>query len=278
MSSESTYIHGSAPEEQRRLSLLNVLLNERSLQELELNGGERILDVGCGLGQFSRAIVRASGEGATGIGVERDQDQLSQARRLAKADDEMELVEFRQGDATDLPLQDDEWKSFDVVHARFLLEHIQEPIQIVSQMTAAARPGGRIVLADDDHDGVLLWPEPMGFRTLWQAYVRSYQRLGNDPFVGRKLVSLLHQTGLTRIRNATVFFGGCAGNDEFDSVLGNLVGIFEGAKEEILTDKCVDQGLFDSAMEALIRWGNDPTATMWYSMCWAEGFVPVSES
>src|SRR5688572_33292952 len=52
----SSYIHGTAPQEQARLSLLNDLLNARCLRELDLKGGERILDVGSGLGQLSRAM------------------------------------------------------------------------------------------------------------------------------------------------------------------------------------------------------------------------------
>ena len=58
---ESTYIHGTAPEEQRRLSLLNdVLLNPASLHEIGLRGDERVIDFGSGLGQFTRAMGRAA--------------------------------------------------------------------------------------------------------------------------------------------------------------------------------------------------------------------------
>ena len=47
--STSTYIHGTSPEEQRRLSLMNdVLLNPLSLRELALRGDERIIDFGAG--------------------------------------------------------------------------------------------------------------------------------------------------------------------------------------------------------------------------------------
>jgi hypothetical protein len=59
--SSDHYIHGATPEQQRRLSRLNDLLNEASLRELGLSGGERILDVGSGLAQFWFAMCWAQG-------------------------------------------------------------------------------------------------------------------------------------------------------------------------------------------------------------------------
>ena len=56
--SESRYIHGTAPEEQARLSQLNQLLNDAALRELRLRGGERIVDFGSGLSQLTRAMAR----------------------------------------------------------------------------------------------------------------------------------------------------------------------------------------------------------------------------
>ena len=40
----SHYVHGTSPEEQRRLSHLNRLLNAGSVKEMALAGGERVLD------------------------------------------------------------------------------------------------------------------------------------------------------------------------------------------------------------------------------------------
>lgn len=101
----------------------------------------------------------------------------------------MDMVEWRHGDALKLPLEKRLWGTFDVVHSRFVLEHLQEPEQAVRQMVRAVRRGGRVVLADDDHQVLRLWPEPPGFVELWQAYIRTYEHLVCDSFVGRRLVS-----------------------------------------------------------------------------------------
>jgi ubiquinone/menaquinone biosynthesis C-methylase UbiE len=132
---------------------------------MSLQGGEKILDVGAGLGQFSRAMARAAGPEARVVGVERDAAQIAEARRQAELAGEGGLVEWRSGDAAALPLESGEWGGFDVAHTRFLLEHVPDPPAIVRQMLRAVRPGGRIVLADDDHELLRFWPKCRRQRT-----------------------------------------------------------------------------------------------------------------
>lgn len=265
------YIHGSAPKEQRRLSGLNALLNRACLRELALTGGEVVLDVGSGLGQLTRDIARAVTPGGRVIGVERDKQQLAEARHQAQEAGEMDLVEWRLGDALKLPLERREWGSFDVVHARFVLEHVGKPEQVVRQMVRAARRGGRVVLADDDHHVLRLWPEPEGFVELWQAYIRAYEHLVCDPFVGRRLVALLSDAGAKPQRNHWIFFGSCAGNPEFPGFVRNLIGVIETARVVITGPLGFNPKQFDQAFRALRQWGRRSDAALWYGLCWAEG-------
>ncbi|HVS33158.1 MAG TPA: methyltransferase domain-containing protein [Thermoanaerobaculia bacterium] len=267
----STYIHGTSPDEQRRLSLMNdVLLNPESLREMTLRGDERILDFGSGLGQFTRAMARAAPRGHV-VGIERDPAQRETAQRLAESEGEGALAEFRAGDVIDLHLPDGEWGTYDIAHARFVLEHVREPLRVVENMVRAVRPGGRVILADDDHDVMRLWPEPAGFTELWRAYMRSYDRLGNDPLAGRRLVSLLHQAGAMPVRNRWIFFGGCAGMDTFDVVTANMIGVVTTARQTILDMALLDAPTFDAAIAAYRKWARRPDAAIWFSMCWAEG-------
>ncbi|UCE08799.1 MAG: methyltransferase domain-containing protein [bacterium] len=253
------------------MSLLNELLNTASLDELKLQQGDRVLDVGSGLGQFSRAMARVVKPMGYVLGIERDSQQLTEAIREAQDDGEKSLVEFRQGDALKLPLRDEELRNFDVVHARFLLEHLRCPLDAVLEMTKAVRASGRIVLMDDDHANFHLYPEPTGFYSLWNAYIRSYDRLGNDPYIGRRLVSLLFKAGAKHIRNTCIFFGGCSGQPTFHSLVDNMIGVLEGSRETMISEKLIDEESFNEAIDNLKKWKVHDSAALWYPVCWAEG-------
>ena len=274
-SDDSHYLHGSSPEEQDRLAKMNEMMNGLALKEMSLRFGESVLDVGSGLGQLTRGMARQVGLGTKVVGIERDKAQLREACRFAATAGESTLVDFRQGDANRLPLKPDEWGSFDLAHTRFVLEHVREPLEVVQQMVQAVRPGGRIILEDDAHDIFRVWPISPGFDRMWRNYIRTYDRVGNDPIIGHRLVSLLHQAGALPKRNTWLFFGACAGQPElFQTCVENIVGILQGVREQILKLGDFDDNAFDGCIDNFREWGQRPDAAMWYAISWVEGVRP----
>ena len=269
----SNYIHGSLPTEQERLTKLNDLINGPCLDLLDLKGGQRVLDVGSGLGQFTLVMAEKVGHNGKCLGIERDKNHLKGALQNLESANKP-WVEFRQGNAENLELQHSEWGTFDIAHARFVLEHVHQPESVLLGMAKAIRPGGKVALADDDHIGLCLYPEPLGFSNLWQAYIRSYDRLGNDPFIGRRMVSLLYQAGLRRIRNNVVFFGDNAGSPTFTAYTNNLMGILNGVKELLIKEGLTSGLVFEDTMDRLQSWAQLPEAALWYTIYWAAGEKP----
>ncbi len=267
------YIHGTHVQEQDRLSVLNDLLNDRCLAKLQLQGDESILDIGCGLGLFSRQLRALVPHGKV-VGVERKSEQITRGIELAMARGYKGEVDFRKGSAYDLPLLRDEAGTFDLVFIRFLLEHLQDPLLAVQQAHTALRSGGRIILVDDDHANFRITPAQPAFERLWPAYCRVYESLGQDPYIGRKLVTLLHQGGFGEFKADFVLFGGAKSEDNFMHYASNLIGIIAGAKEEII-ELGMQQVDFDDDIAALGAWAQLPDATLWYSANWAEGVKQV---
>jgi len=264
------YIHGSSPTERERLALMNRLINPGCLEALRLGSERRVLDMGSGTGLFSLEIARHLGAGAQVVGIEFDPDQVRAARTLWS---DAARLEFRQGDAANPPLAEEEWGRFDLAHTRFLLEHLADPQAVVNAMVRAVRPGGRVVLLDDDHDLMRLWPEPEGFAALWNAYYRAYRPLGNDPSIGRKLPELLMRAGATPTRITQVFYGGCHGAPEFDGIVGNLVGVLEGSRATVLEGGEIGGAEFDAALQRFRDFASEPAAALWYVINYAEGRV-----
>ncbi|MGH8034152.1 MAG: class I SAM-dependent methyltransferase [Lysobacterales bacterium] len=266
-----TYIHGSSAKERQRLALMNDLINQRCLLALELGNERLVLDVGCGTGQFSRLMAAALPPGSTVIAVEHNPDQVQAALQLTEESTGGCAVDFRIGDAQELPLEDTEMGQFDLAHTRFLLEHVHDPAAVVRAMVAAVRPGGRVVLLDDDHELMRFWPEPEGVMAAWKAYYRSYSRLRNDALVGRKLALLLADAGAPVIRIDQLFYGACAGMESFTGVVDNLIGVLQGARFTVLSAGEISKKDYDAALRSLRRFRDVPNAAVWYVVNLAEG-------
>lgn len=272
------YHHRDAldPEEHLRFAAMNDMLNPTSVGMLGLRGGERILDVGCGLAQLTRAMARSTGRSGSAMGIAHSEPWLQEAKRLAEASGESSLVELRSGDLTQLPLNENEWGTFDVVHARFVLGQVDKPDAVVVQMTRAARPGGRVVIEDDDHGLIRLWPEPKGYDALSRSYVRWCETQGFNPFIGRRLVELLQNAGASPKRSASLSVSSCAGSPSFRPLLHIVVESFQSAGKSMMQSGAILSDEFESGMQGLRSWNDHPAAALWYTTCWAEGRRPKS--
>jgi len=274
-------VHGTSRREQARLGMMNRLINGPALRLMTIRPGERIIEFASGLGQMSRAFAHAAGRRGRVVGIERSPDQLRIARRGlrptkagARAGTAPAPIDFRLGDALDPPLRPGEWGTFDTAHTRFLLEHLPRPGELVRVMVRAVRPGGRVILQDEDHDILRLHPEPAGVMKVWRAYIRSYERAGNDPSVGRRLVALLHEAGARPRRCDWIFFGGCAGEERFPPLVENIARILEGAAQATAATRLVSARQVRAAARRLRAWGRRPDAALWFALAWVEGIKP----
>jgi SAM-dependent methyltransferase len=220
---------------------------------------------------MTRAFARALGPGARIVGVERDDRQRAAAADQAAEAGEADLAEFRAGDAAALPLARTERGAFDLAHARFLLEHVPDPLAVVREMVSAVRPGGRIVLVDDDHEHLQLWPECPEMERLWRVYWEAYRDHGFDPVIGRRMMGLLTEAGAQPHRVTSVFYGACRGMDVFDAVVDNLIGVIRSSVAGLALERKLSRAEIDEAFAAFARWRQGGAATVWYSLPMAEG-------
>lgn len=115
--------------------------HRRLLEAAAFSDGDRVLDVGCGNGESTRAAAKASGSGWA-VGVDLSSQMLERARSLA-ALEQITNITFEQADAQVHPFEPD---AFDLAISRFGAMFFAEPVAAFANIGAALRPGGRLVL------------------------------------------------------------------------------------------------------------------------------------
>jgi SAM-dependent methyltransferase len=180
-----------------------------ALAALDLRPGLTALDVGCGPGTNLPDL--AAGVTAAGrvIGVDHDPEMLAEARRRTTG----LPVELRQGDAHDLPVED---QSVDRARVDRMLQHVTDPARVVAELYRVTRPGGLICLYEPDWATLAVASADAAtsraFTEFTCAQVRNFS-------VGRQLPALAAAAGFT-VRSAQPAPGVWHDFEEADVVLG----------------------------------------------------------
>lgn len=106
--------------------------------------GMRVLDVGCGTGNFS---IKLAEMGCKVIGVDVSEEMLKIARE--KIREKGLNIEFHQIDVYDISFNDNE---FDAVFSMAAFEFIKEPKQAYNEMFRVLKPGGQLLIGTIHRD------------------------------------------------------------------------------------------------------------------------------
>jgi ubiquinone/menaquinone biosynthesis C-methylase UbiE len=107
-----------------------------------IGDGQRVLDVGCGIGDPTLQVAVLVGPHGRVVGVDLVEEMLATARERAAALG-LAHVEFRTGDIARLDLRADE---FDVVLARWSLIYVEDVGDALARLRGTLVPGGRIAV------------------------------------------------------------------------------------------------------------------------------------
>jgi ubiquinone/menaquinone biosynthesis C-methylase UbiE len=115
----------------------------RLAQLAQINGSERVLDVGCGIGGPSRYLASQFGCRVTGLDL--TADFVALAGMLAQRTRLSDKVSYRQGDALDMPFAD---ASFDLVWSQNAAMNIADRDRLYAEMRRVLTPSGRLALQE----------------------------------------------------------------------------------------------------------------------------------
>lgn len=101
--------------------------------------GMRVLDVGCGPGSITRDFGGLVGRDGDVLGIDSSADVVAQAALAC----DLPQVRFAVGDALELDAPD---RTYDVVHAHQVLQHLSDPVAALREMRRVTRPGGLVAV------------------------------------------------------------------------------------------------------------------------------------
>lgn len=165
-------------------------------KQLSLRTGQRLLDVGCGLGDAALALSIDLGDQGEVVGIDGSKVMLAEAR--ARAADAKCRVRFTVGDAGALDEPD---ASFDAVRSERMLQWVPDPARAVAEMARVLRPGGLVCLTDSDWSTLDFdVGDPDIARRVRETF--GVDR-GRQTTVGGRLRSLAEATGLVPLAEAS---------------------------------------------------------------------------
>ncbi len=193
--STSQYALGSTDAEHERLiwqAERVAPLTERLFREAGIGPGQRVLDLGSGVGDVAMLAARLVGPSGEVVGIERDPRSIARATaRVAEAG--LQNVSFIQSDVSQIT----DRKPFDAAVGRFILMWLPDPISVLRQLSQLVRPGGVVAFQEPHWVPVLSLLAPL---PLWSAAASlihgTFQQSGANPELGPALYRAFREAGL----------------------------------------------------------------------------------
>src|SRR5713226_2406981 len=191
----SPYALGSTDWEHERLIRQAACLapcTERFFREAGIGTGQRVLDLGSGVGDVAMLVARLVGHSGEVVGIERDPRSLDRARaRVAEAG--LHNVSFIQSDVSQITAS----KPFDAPVGRFILMCLPDPASVLRQLSLMVRSGGVVAFQEPS------WAPVFAISThlaLWSAAASlMYETIRGskaNPEMGLALYRVFQEAGL----------------------------------------------------------------------------------
>ena len=109
-----------------------------TVERLELTGGDRVIDVGCGPGNYTRYLAKTAAGGLV-VGIDASEAMVAAATKRGGSGN----LAYVRGDACSLPFED---AVFDAACSVGVIHMVQRPLIALDEMVRVLAPGGRLVV------------------------------------------------------------------------------------------------------------------------------------
>lgn len=165
-----------------------------SVARMQLQAGQRALDVGCGNGDDTQALARIVGTLGVVFGVDYDAAMIAQAWQRSRNEAVAGWITYHHGNAAALPWPDN---YFNACRSDRIFQHTLDPAHAFDEMLRVAQPGARIVVVDGDWTRLGLHEDDSDIESQRRHFLST---LNGDPRVsGPCLRQLFDSRGLLEI-------------------------------------------------------------------------------
>lgn len=153
----------------------------------------RVLDIGCGSGEITRAVADLVGPNGTVVGFDSNAQALAMAASATEAN-RPNNIEYVLGDLSKLDFRSG---AFDCIVGRRVLVYVREPKNVIGRLVDLLRHGGRMAFQESDATmtpgRIGSWPlHDQVHRWMWE----TVRREGGNPHLGMSLAPMLRDAGL----------------------------------------------------------------------------------
>jgi len=149
------------------------------LTKAGLSSGHRFVEFGCGLGYVTRW---AATQGASATGIDASEERVVAAQALTR-EAVTDRVEFRAGSVYEPGL---DAGSVDMSYSRWLMVHLQRPVDAMRAIHAALKPGGVMVCEEADVSAVYAEPRSAAYEEMRDIGIAGGHARGVDYTGGRR--------------------------------------------------------------------------------------------
>jgi ubiquinone/menaquinone biosynthesis C-methylase UbiE len=161
-------------------------LNKR----LKPHAGEKVLDLGCGIGGAASAIADETGPTGLVAGIDISAALIEVARRKAG---NRAGMEFKTADASAIPYPDG---FFDAARTERVFLYLPDRLAVLREIKRVVKAGGRVCLMDTEIDSIAIYSANRALARKMTSLVAATMP---NPNSGRELPVLAKQAGLKSI-------------------------------------------------------------------------------
>ena len=164
---------------------------EKTLSILDIKSGEKVLDIGCGVGFLAFEMAKEVGDSGSVICLDQNMEMIKHAKQRCK---NFRQTSFFEGKAENLQFEDN---TFDVVSCTQVLLYTEDVSLVLAEIKRVLKTGGRVIIVETDWRGVVLNNK---YDSLTLKIFSAWDKTVPSPNLPVRLRPLLIKHGFSKIK------------------------------------------------------------------------------